>query len=152
MTALRDRLAQIVLGGLLQLLQDHRGDFGGEYFLSLPSALMLTATRSPSRTTRIRHHLHFLGHFVEAPAHEALDGEHRVLGIGDGLALGDLSDQPLARLGEAHDRRRQPPASELVMTTGSPPSMTATTELVVPRSIPMILLMTLSLCRERNNL
>jgi hypothetical protein len=27
------------------------------------------------------------------------------------------------------------------MTTGSPPSMTATTELVVPRSIPMILLM-----------
>lgn len=27
------------------------------------------------------------------------------------------------------------------MTTGSPPSITATTELVVPRSIPMILLM-----------
>ena len=35
--------------------------------------------------------------------------------------------------------RRLP--SGLVMTTGSPPSMTATTELVVPRSIPMILLM-----------
>ena len=31
--------------------------------------------------------------------------------------------------------------SGLVMTTGSPPSMTATTEFVVPRSIPMILLM-----------
>src|SRR6188768_2461317 len=30
--------------------------------------------------------------------------------------------------------------SGLVITTGSPPSMTATTELVVPRSIPMILL------------
>src|SRR6185295_4583320 len=30
--------------------------------------------------------------------------------------------------------------SELVITTGSPPSMTATTELVVPRSIPIILL------------
>ena len=29
--------------------------------------------------------------------------------------------------------------SGLVMTTGSPPSMTATTELVVPRSMPMIL-------------
>src|SRR5438445_473204 len=28
-----------------------------------------------------------------------------------------------------------------VMTTGCPPSITATTELVVPRSIPMILLM-----------
>ncbi len=31
--------------------------------------------------------------------------------------------------------------SGLVMTTGSPPSITATTEFVVPRSIPMILLM-----------
>src|SRR5260221_13408198 len=31
------------------------------------------------------------------------------------------------------------PPSELVMTTGSPPSITATTELVVPQSIPMIL-------------
>src|SRR5690349_13927856 len=29
------------------------------------------------------------------------------------------------------------PPSELGMTTGSPPSMTATTELVVPRSIPI---------------
>ena len=31
------------------------------------------------------------------------------------------------------------PPSALVMTGGSPPSMTATTEFVVPRSIPMIL-------------
>ena len=31
------------------------------------------------------------------------------------------------------------PPSEFGMTVGSPPSMTATTELVVPRSIPMIL-------------
>src|SRR6188768_3635159 len=30
--------------------------------------------------------------------------------------------------------------SGLVITTGSPPSITATTELVVPRSIPIILL------------
>ena len=30
------------------------------------------------------------------------------------------------------------PPSALGMTTGSPPSMTATTEFVVPRSIPMI--------------
>src|SRR4051812_45554062 len=37
--------------------------------------------------------------------------------------------------------RRLP--SGLVITVGSPPSMTATTELVVPRSIPMILLMRL---------
>ena len=31
------------------------------------------------------------------------------------------------------------PPSELGITAGSPPSITATTELVVPRSIPMIL-------------
>jgi hypothetical protein len=31
--------------------------------------------------------------------------------------------------------------SEFAMTTGSPPSMMATQELVVPRSIPMTLLM-----------
>jgi hypothetical protein len=31
------------------------------------------------------------------------------------------------------------PPSALGMTTGSPPSMTDTTELVVPRSMPMIL-------------
>src|SRR5690349_17085965 len=36
------------------------------------------------------------------------------------------------------------------MTTGSPPSITATTEFVVPRSIPMILLMVslVSFCLE----
>src|SRR5262252_5305251 len=41
--------------------------------------------------------------------------------------------------------------SGLVITTGSPPSMTATTELVVPRSIPMILLIEAIevLCYER---
>src|SRR5688572_23126430 len=39
--------------------------------------------------------------------------------------------------------------SGLVMTTGSPPSMTATTELVVPRSMPMILLMSFGVLVER---
>jgi len=58
----------------------------------------------------VRHHLHFLGHFVEAPAHESLDGEHRVLGIRDGLALGDLANQALARFRECNDRRREPAA------------------------------------------
>src|SRR5882762_6200349 len=36
------------------------------------------------------------------------------------------------------------PPSELGITTGSPPSMTATTELVVPKSIPIILLIFLN--------
>src|SRR5437588_2874643 len=42
------------------------------------------------------------------------------------------------------------PPSELVMTVGSPPSMTATTELVVPRSIPIILL--ISFCSPKRYL
>src|SRR3569832_532947 len=39
------------------------------------------------------------------------------------------------------DEKQQP--SGVVMTTGSPPSITATTEFVVPRSMPIILLMSL---------
>ena len=37
------------------------------------------------------------------------------------------------------------PPSSLGITLGSPPSITATTELVVPRSIPMILLAIMAL-------
>jgi hypothetical protein len=41
--------------------------------------------------------------------------------------------------------------SGLVMTVGSPPSITATTEFVVPRSMPMILLISvLAQLRVRN--
>ena len=42
--------------------------------------------------------------------------------------------------------------SALGMTLGSPPSITATTLLVVPRSIPMILLTGLLLCVSRTSL
>src|ERR1035438_4677450 len=38
-----------------------------------------------------------------APSHESLDRENRVLGIGDGLPLGDLPDQPFPALGERHN-------------------------------------------------
>ena len=58
----------------------------------------------------VRHHLHLFVDLVELAAHEALDREDRVLGVGDRLALGDLADEPLAGLGERHDRRRQPAA------------------------------------------
>jgi hypothetical protein len=62
-------------------------------------------------------------------------------GFVTGLPLRDLTDQPLTRLGEGHDRRRQPAAFGVGDDDGLSASMTATTELVVPRSIPMILLM-----------
>ena len=51
-------------------------------------------------------HLHLFVDFVELASHEALDREDGVLGVGDGLALGDLADEALAVLGEADHRRR----------------------------------------------
>src|SRR4051812_995675 len=54
------------------------------------------------------------------------------------LATCPTSRSPLFVKATTEGVRRLP--SGLVITTGSPPSMTATTELVVPRSIPMILL------------
>src|SRR5205814_8221374 len=47
--------------------------------------------------------LRLFGHFRELAAHEALDGIDGVLGIGDGLSLGDLTHQTLTRLREGHD-------------------------------------------------
>ena len=38
-------------------------------------------------------------------AHVALDGPEGAIGVGDRLALGDLTDEHLAGLGEGHDRR-----------------------------------------------
>ena len=80
---------------------------GGEY--SLPCAVDAHVAVA-GRDDLVRHHLHLFGDFVEPAAHEALDREDGVLGVGHGLPLGDLADQPLAGLGEGDDRRRQPAA------------------------------------------
>src|ERR1700757_4258812 len=50
------------------------------------------------------HHLHFFGDFVIAPSHETLDRVDRVFRVRDRLALGDLSDEPFAGLGESNYR------------------------------------------------
>ena len=101
---LADRLAEILLGRLLQLLQDHRGDFGRRVFLALRVDARVAVAGAHHL---VRHHLHLFIDLVELAAHEALDREHGVLGVGHRLPLGDLADQALAGLGERHDRRRQ---------------------------------------------
>ena len=102
---LGNRLAEILLGGLSELLQDHGGDFRRRRFLA--------SDLDPGSAVRafhhlVRHHLHLFIDLVVLAAHEALDGEHRVLRVGDRLTLGDLPHQTLARLGECHDGRSEP--------------------------------------------
>jgi hypothetical protein len=53
--------------------------------------------------------------------------------------LADCADQHFAVLGERDDRRRGAVAFAVLDDAALPPSMTATQELVVPRSMPMIL-------------
>ena len=101
------RLTEILLRRLLQLLQNHPGDFRRGVLLVADLHAHVAVRR---RRDRVRHHLHLLVHLGVAPAHEALDREDGVLGVGDGLALRHLADEPFTALGERHDRRRQPAA------------------------------------------
>jgi hypothetical protein len=104
---LGDRLAQERLGVRLHLLQDHRGNFRRR--LGFVADLDVRVAVGGADDF-IRHALDFLLHFLELAAHEALDGEDRVLRIGHGLALGRRAHQPLPALRERHDRGRRAPA------------------------------------------
>ena len=96
MTACVDRLAEIGFGGLLHLLQDEGGDLRGR--------ILLAVGLDPGVAVRAFDDLVgdellvLLDHrVVVAAADQALDGEERVLGIGDGLALGRQADELLRR-------------------------------------------------------
>ncbi len=100
-------LAQKILGGGLQLLQNHRGNF--RRGISLAENFDARIVMRPS-CHFVGHALDLIAHFVIPVAHEALDRIDRVFRIRHRLALGHLADQPLARLGDSHDRRGRPPA------------------------------------------
>ena len=106
-----DRLAhlfaEVLLRGLLQLLQDHRGDLRRRILLAVRRDARIAVARAHDL---VRHHLHLFGDFVELAPHEALDREDGVLGVRDRLALGHLADKTLACLREGDDRRRHPAA------------------------------------------
>jgi hypothetical protein len=98
---LRHLLAEVGLGGLLQLAQDHRGDLGRRVLLAPHLDARVAAGGLHGL---VGDELDLLEHlFVTAP-HEPLDGEDRVLRIGDGLTLRHLSHEDLAVLREADDR------------------------------------------------
>ena len=133
---LGDLLAEIVLGGLLHLLQDDRRD--------LRRAVLLAADLDPGVAVvvlddLVRQHLDRLLHFgvVEPAADQTLDREDRVVGlvIAWRWAICPTSRSPASVNATTDGVVRLP--SELAITTGSPPSMIATQELVVPRSIPI---------------
>ena len=102
---LRHLLAEVCLGGLLELAQDHGGDLGRRVLLATHLDPCVAVGRPHDL---VRHELDLLQHFVVAAAHEPLDREDGVLGIGDGLSLGDLPHENLAVLRKSDDRRCEP--------------------------------------------
>jgi hypothetical protein len=102
-----DLLTEVVLCGLLQLLQDHRRDFRRRVLpaADLDPRVAVVGTRdlcTARAKTRSRPR--------RAGAHEALDREDRVLGVRDGLPLGHLANEAFSVLGDRHDRWRRPRA------------------------------------------
>ena len=99
-----DLLAQVVLGGLLHLLQHHGRD--------LRRAVLFAPDLDPGVAVVGLDDLEradldvLLDRFgIELAADQALDGEEGVFRVGDRLALGLLADQPLAAFGEGDHRR-----------------------------------------------
>ena len=109
---LGDLLAEVRLGVGLELLQDHRADLGRRVGLAVreldrrcrPSFGSFSTVYGTSSLRALD-----LG-VVPATTHEALDRVDGVGRVGDGLALGQLADQPLAGLGEGDDARDGPAA------------------------------------------
>ena len=102
-----DLLAQIGLRSRLHRLQDEPGDLLRREGLAANFHRCVAILR---RDDLVREPPEFLADLVQLPSDQALDREHRVLGIGDRLALGGETHQPLTRLREADHRGGGPHA------------------------------------------
>jgi hypothetical protein len=100
-----DRLAQVVLGGLLHLAQDVGLTCWAEIFLA---AHLHPGVAVVGGHDGVGHQVDVLLHFLlgELAADQALDGVQRVLGVGHGLALGGRADQHFTVFLVGHDGRR----------------------------------------------
>ena len=105
---LLDLVAEVVLGRLLHLLEDHRRDLGRRVLLALD--LDRGERRSGPSTTLYGTRFDLLRHLAVRRPMKRLIEKTVFLRVGDGLPLGDLADQPLAVLGERDDRRGGPAA------------------------------------------
>jgi len=97
--------AEVVLRGLLHLLEDHRRDLGRR----VPLALDVDRGHVvPAGAHLVGDALGLFRHLADPAPHEPLDRENRVLRVGHRLALGYLAHQPLAVLGERNDGGGRP--------------------------------------------
>ena len=97
-----DGLAQVLLGVGLHLGEDHGADLLGGEVLALD---LNDGAVAGAGLDVVRDGLELGGALVVATAHEALDGEHGVGGVGHGLVLGGLADDAVAVSAEADDGR-----------------------------------------------
>ncbi len=104
---LGDLLAEVVLGCLTHLLQDHRGDLGRR----VPPALDLDHRVAVRTLDDLVGNPGLLGvDFAELPSHEPLDREHRVDRVGYGLSAGDHPRVTLPRVCECDNGGGRPEA------------------------------------------
>ena len=98
------RLAQVILGGLLHLLQHFGRDLRRCHLLAFDFYPGVTVV---SLGDGVRHDLQIALYFFifETTANQTLDSEQRVLRVGDGLALGRLTNQDFAVIGIGNDGR-----------------------------------------------
>ena len=108
---LADGLAEVVLGDELHLLEHHRAHLGDAVLLVAKDDAYVGVRALHDAVARRRHGVLDLRR-VPLASDEALGRVDGVLGVGDRLALRDVADQPLARLGNGDHRRRGlvPPA------------------------------------------
>ena len=103
---LGDLLAQRLFRELLDLLQDERRDFLGAVLAGARLDFHVAVDGAHDLVGKhLAGVLRLLG--VVLAADQALDREDRVHRVRDGLALGDLADEPFPVLREADDRRRR---------------------------------------------
>ena len=96
-------LSEIVFGRLLHFLKNHRRDFRRAPFFATGHDTHVAA--GSGSLNFVGHLFDLFAHFVEAATHESFDRIDGILGVGDGLALGDLTNQAIAIFGKRHDRR-----------------------------------------------
>ena len=137
---LRDLFAELRFRVGLELRENHRGNFRRRKCLRLAVHFHLhVRVAIGGLHDLVGNAFLFLVHLIELAAHEALDGKNVFCGLVTAwrLAAWPTSRSPFFVKATTEGVVRAP--SVFSKTTGSPPSITAMQELVVPKSMPKTL-------------